>query len=166
MIKKRCKVCGTPFEVYNYRKNTAKFCCHDCYGQSLIGNIIPWNKGRKMTKKYCDTIKETLIGLKGETARGWRGGRRIDSWGYVLIYSPNHPHKNNSNAVRENRLVMEKHIGRYLDPKEVVHHKNGNTADNRIDNLMLFKNHSEHMKYHHPKGERFKKKSRHHGLLV
>ena len=165
MIKMNCIQCGKKFSFYPCEKNR-KFCSFKCYWKSLIGNIVPWNKGKKMTKKYCDTVAKTMIGLKGETARGWRGGRRMDSWGYVLIYSPNHPYKNNSNAVRENRLVMEKYLGRYLSPKEVVHHINGDTSDNRIENLRLFKNHSEHMKYHHPKGERFKKKSRHHGFLV
>ena len=50
--------------------------------------------------------------------------------------------------VAEHRLVMEKIIGRKLTRKEVVHHKNGNTLDNRPENLQLFSSHSEHMKHH------------------
>ena len=47
------------------------------------------------------------------------------------------------------RKIMEENIGRKLRTKEIVHHINGNREDNRIENLMLFKNQSEHIKYHH-----------------
>lgn len=35
------------------------------------------------------------------------------------------------------RVIMEKHIGRKLDRREVVHHINGNIHDNRLENLQL-----------------------------
>ncbi len=71
-------------------------------------------------------------------------GRRHNSCGYIIIYSPNHPLCRHDKTVLEHRLVMEKHIGRLLTPKEVIHHINGVRDDNRIENLKLLKCSRDH----------------------
>lgn len=38
----------------------------------------------------------------------------------------------------EHVFVMSEHIGRPLLPHETIHHKNGQRADNRIENLELW----------------------------
>lgn len=76
----------------------------------------------------------------------WNGGRTTDEHGYVLLHMPDHPHANYQGYVREHRLVMERMLGRYLEPSEVVDHRNGDTSDNDPSNLRLFASNAEHLR--------------------
>ncbi len=71
----------------------------------------------------------------------WHGGIMVNNRGYVFIKvykgEPFFTMASVSGYIPEHRLVMAKHLGRCLTSKEVVHHKNGNRSDNRLENLEL-----------------------------
>ena len=76
-----------------------------------------------------------------ENSPFFKNGRRIDSNGYVIVLVG--PKK----IEYEHRVIMENHINRKLEGNEIVHHKNGNRADNRIENLAIMGK-RDHDRYH------------------
>lgn len=113
------------------------------YAANLFASLF-----RTATSPVGDTFLRGLAPFHMRRGAKQPGDILIASDGYILVKQPEHPHCNSHNNVAQHRLVMEAHLGRYLTPKEVVHHKNGNISDNRIENLQLFSSSAEHLKFH------------------
>lgn len=128
MLPKYCPDCGKRIS-----RNAVK--CSAC---ARRGNGGSWAEEKKQK-------------IRGENNHSWKGGRIVNSMGYVQIYMPEHPNACGKNRayVLEHRLVMEQYIGRYLRPEEVVHHIDGNKQNNCIENLLLFANSKAHFKFNH-----------------
>ena len=92
------------------------------------------------------TARQDLSHLKqfefkvGQPARNYKGLTR-HSAGYNLFCEPA------GKRQLEHRLIVEKFLGRKLRRDEVIHHINGDKADNRIENLQIM-DQSEHLKLH------------------
>ena len=92
------------------------------------------------------------FGNGGLEALQYTGGHTVRTpQGYLLEYCPDHPACTLRGHVRQHRLVMERHLGRFLSGTEVVHHKNGDLADNRLENLELLPSQSHHAHQHQKK---------------
>lgn len=95
--------------------------------------------------KKLDPVSAKTVFGSAENSGNWKGGRIVQN-GYYMVRCPNHP-KAMLGYVYEHRLVMEQHIGRYLEKDEIVHHKNRDKQDNRLENLEILTP-SEHNKVH------------------
>lgn len=116
MKETTCPHCGKLFLAYYSR-----FCSRRC---GTLSHPAP-NKGKKIPS------------MTGPKNHNWKGGKRKHSAGYIEIRGRNH-------YILEHRLVVEKEIGRFLNPREVVHHINGIKDDNRVSNLIAFKSETYH----------------------
>lgn len=73
---------------------------------------------------------------------------RTESREYIRLRILDHPYAGKDGYVYEHRFVMEKALSRFLSPDEVVHHKNEDPTDNRLENLELMTG-SDHSSHHH-----------------
>jgi len=82
-------------------------------------------------------IRDSKSSTKGPKHWNWKGGKIKHKSGYILIRALDHPNATNRGYIMEHRLIMEKYLGRLLKPTELIHHKNGDPSDNRIENLEI-----------------------------
>lgn len=111
-----------------------------------IGAANKGHMGHMLGKHHSEETKRRLSELnKGNKSYMWKGGRRKQVSGYVVL-------RIDGKDILEHRVIMEKHLGRKLYFWEIIHHKGTkypmgskeDKADNRIENLELYPNKPEH----------------------
>lgn len=87
-------------------------------------------------------------GNRGEQNPIWKSDKKVNTYGYILVRTPDHPFANCDGFVLEHRLVAEQYLltpensidinGKpYLKQGFVVHHIDGNRTNNNVDNLKV-----------------------------
>lgn len=168
-----CQECGATFTVRPSVVQRRRYCSVACTNEAFQKRTIPPEqrqaiaqalRGIKRSAETRRRVSESkrgtpgrkgsanpMWGKRGAAAANWRGGRRLQAGGYVLVWRPDHP-DNMGGYVLEHRLVMEQKLGRRLLPTEIVHHINKRRDDNGPENLLLFGSHGEHCRHEWSEG--------------
>jgi hypothetical protein len=101
------------------------------YRERLNLSYGPWTDDRR--KRHAATKRARVIGKRRQVQRG----EGLFYWRVMTADGERYEH----------RVVMEALLGRPLRPNEHVHHRNGNSLDNRPENLQLVSQ-AEHMHLH------------------
>lgn len=131
---------------HKYRNKVAPHNCCEC------GGLIERRKGqstssytlRKTCSKKCFIIrsKRNKNTFKpGDKHWNWNGGFYVDQRGYKRVLTGVGEYS------LEHRIIAEESSGNGSTHNKVVHHKNGDTLDNRKDNLDIMTS-SEHARLH------------------
>jgi len=156
-----CQNCGSRGHLAELgKKKNTWFTSERMKGQRLPSEtrrkVSQRLKGRHLSIEHRQHLREANLGkkLSTETIEKMKlrdrpkKERIVKGCGYIGIYCPNHPSADKYGRALEHRVVMEREMGRYLTPEEVVHHINEDKTDNRIENLQLFANTNLHTQFH------------------
>ena len=100
---------------------------------------------QKIYRRYNFPCLYNFFPPRLEERINWKGGQWTDKTGHIWQKVKNHPYAQKDGRVAYHRLIVEEHLGRYLLPQEVVHHIDGNPANNDISNLRVYSSNAEHL---------------------
>jgi hypothetical protein len=170
-IELTCEWCGAGYNARPHEKKKRKYCSVSCASRARQAGSRPrpyYDKGWLYQKYIVEDMSinkiAKLCGVGYETIRGFlikldierrspgnpyeignrfKDGRNLHTGGYIRVWN-----RDIGDYVFEHRLIAEAVLGRPLTEDEIVHHINGDPADNRPENLMVLESQSEHARLH------------------
>lgn len=177
-FKLHCPQCDREFETTRkrFRTTSLRYCSSECYQAHRLAcsSYNPTRTGQRHSKAVIEAHlgrplqgKETIHHLDGNC-----DNNNVDN---LVLFASHAEHiryhhqirirdkelgtseqaqaiianESRNDYMEEARKIMSKHIGRPITIEEIVHHIDGNCDNNNLDNLMLFPNHSAHLRFHH-----------------
>jgi len=138
VVRLVCNDCAAPSQTHwnNYVQGQRK---RGWTGETYCQPCVARRTGRSSKGSVRPAIAQSNHLRKGDKHPSWKGGRYIDHHGYVMVStrSGRNEHSGWDNYRKEHVLVLERHLGRELSPKEVIHHIDGDKTNNKLDNLWL-----------------------------
>ena len=136
-----CRGCGTKIE--GARVTTR---CKDCKKADAKGRTEKWEREQRVScpqcskpmgrkAKLCKPCSNETVADKrsGKDHYRWNGGQSIDQRGYVQVLVP--PERRKGHRYQSQHRIVWEDANGPIPEGYIVHHKNENKTDNRIENL-------------------------------
>jgi hypothetical protein len=140
-VEMTCEHCGKLYRAKESSANRRKFCSKACFGASktaraYVDKTCPicktvFHVRAARNRKYCSVQCAATGNAAAKPTGDERGKGHITSQGYRALSVK-------GKFTLEHKIIMERILGRQLFTYESVHHKNGDRADNRPENLELW----------------------------
>ena len=120
----------------NYNKVSNDKLCELLPQKSFLGIYKKaWKMGYRKSPEN-ERLNRSLA-RKGEKGANWKGGKKKNRQGYILVLHPEHERADKNGYVMEHIYVFEKETGIKVPNNCCIHHLNEIKDDNRIENLCL-----------------------------
>ena len=171
--KKHCKLCNSIIKKNNktgycaYCLRTSKECSEI---RSNLGKIASHSvkNHKKKNKEYYDNFIPSIN--KIDYVYKTHNDREIQKWiDYVLskniiipehsirqsqsyyVLTNSHKHTSGTHFEFEHNYIMNIVLDKNLTKNNTVHHIDNNGLNNSLDNLLVFENNADHVRFHHSK---------------